>query len=118
MTSPMQNFRQTAEAKVDNNGNATASFRALDADEQWSVARLVVSCTGSGTPPVCVIYIVSGGEQPSQSSQFSGTNSGFFDEADYAGGLVVGPGEQLLAVWTGAPVGATCLASAQLDQGS
>jgi hypothetical protein len=114
VTSP-GDFRRTAQAKVAGNGSAVAVFPALDADTSWNVTRLVVSCTGSGTQPVCVIHVVSGGQPPSQASQFSGTNSGFFDEADYAGALIVGPSEQLIAVWTGAPPGETALVSAQLD---
>lgn len=98
-----------AQAQVAANGEAIARFEPVESDDMWQINRAVVACTGGGTPNA-VLHIVSGGGSPGTSTQRSGTNSGLFDEADYAGdGLVLMGDEQLLAVWEGADPGAVAV---------
>lgn len=101
-----------ANARVTYQGIGRADFPPLDGNEMWQVSRAVVACDGQAGQPTCVLHVVSAGVDPSPASQRSGTRSGSFDEADYPGdGLTVQPDEQLIAVWTGAEPGATCIAT-------
>jgi hypothetical protein len=100
-----------AQALVGAGGTAQASFLELNDGDVWQISRAVVACGGAGSP-TCVLNVVTAGSDPDITTQRSGTNSGRFDEADYAAdGLQVVAGEQLIAVWVGATPDETAVAT-------
>lgn len=101
--------RASAPAGAD--GVALVDFGQLPDDVQWLIDRAVVSCT-STTPTAVRFYDSS--RTPTQ--LLSGSASGNFDEADYPPGLLVRPSTTLLAVWTGASVGAVAHCRLQVRQ--
>lgn len=83
-------------------GTARAAGQQLDLSELWLVDRAVVSC--DSTTPTRVRFYAS---QVAPAALLSGSSSGNFDEAEYPpDGLLLQPGEELLAVWSNASDGA------------
>lgn len=98
--------RKVLTGDTDGTGAATLRFPTIDADRWWQVIRAVITCGGHVDPqPSCLLYVVPAGTDPAPQYQQSGTDAGLFDEADYPGeGMWVLENEDLVAVWTGAPV--------------
>jgi hypothetical protein len=107
--------RKLGEGKTDGTGAGTIRFNQLDAGRMWQITRAVIACTASVAPaPTCDLYVVPAGAEPDQRYLVSGTRSGLFDEADYPDeGIWILEGEQLLAVWAGAPANARITANIQ-----
>jgi hypothetical protein len=82
-------------------GLATITVDQLASDQMWLIDRAVVSCT-SAAKTAARLYVngvVARGLR-------SGSTVGNFDEAEYPSGLLVRPGSQLIARWTGCTDGA------------
>lgn len=111
-------YRPSATCIIGADGTGTAAFPSLDAGNRWQISRATISCGGTNDPqPSLDFYVVTGGHSATEGVLVSGTTCGLFDEVDYAGadGLVVLPGEQLLAVWAGATTGEGAVATVQYE---
>jgi hypothetical protein len=82
-------------------GVATATLPALPDNERWQLTHMVCACT-STTATVLRLYL----DNANAPGFRDGTDRGNFDVADWAMGLWVPPGRQLVAQWTGASDGA------------
>jgi hypothetical protein len=95
--------KQTAAAVA---GSAIqVDFGQLDITELWLIDRAVIQCDSLAdtklrlyTTNVAPMNLLSGSD--------SDAATGNFDEAEYPRGLLVRPGDSLVAVWTGATTGA------------
>lgn len=102
----------TLTAKAGPDGTATATAAQIDVGYMWAIQRAVLSTssTNGGTKARLYDGAVTAG------SLLSGTDSGNYDEADYAAGpgMLVDQGRQLSVVWTGLNAGDTCTARLQV----
>lgn len=98
----MRELHESASATADANGRAVAKVQPMRAFEKWNIDGYSVASTSSVLVPTVRIY--RGSENPS--SLVEGTYSGNLDHSDTK--LTLMNGEALLAVWSGADVGAQC----------
>lgn len=77
-------------------GIATITLPQLDSNTRWQLTHMVASCP-SGAATVMRLYL----DSPSPRSFRDGTDTGNFDVADWAMGLMVPPSRGLVAVWFG-----------------
>jgi hypothetical protein len=90
-------------------GSVSVVSRPLDSDELWLIDHMVCSTTASAATTLRLY------ERAQEAPRYflDGSDRGNFDVADYAAGLQVPPGGQLLAVWSGASAGAVGTLSVQ-----
>jgi hypothetical protein len=86
-------------------GTMQVEFPQLDVEELWLIDRAVIQCT-STTDTKLRLYASNAGAPGLLSGSDSDASTGNFDEAEYPQGLLLRPGQLLLAVWTGASDGA------------
>jgi hypothetical protein len=82
-------------------GTMQIEFRQLDVTEMWLIDRAVIQCNSAADTGLR-LYVYPVGPL----TMLSGSDTGNFDEAEYPEGLLVRPGQQLVAVWLGATTGA------------
>lgn len=99
--------KQTATAS--SAGTATIDLPVPDG-ELWLLDHAVIQSTSSGTPT----FRLYDSPSTSAGNLADGSNAGTFAVADWPAGLLFRPGDELVAVWTGATAGATCSLTAQL----
>lgn len=92
-------------AKAGADGTATVTGPQVDSGYMWAIQRAVASSNSTRAPQVR-LYDGS----PSPGNLLSGTNTGTYDEAEYAAGpgMLVDQGRQLIGVWTGCNPGDSC----------
>jgi hypothetical protein len=97
-------LNETAIATVNGAGNATASVGPLSARESWNPATVHVSVSSSVLESECVIYA---GDRPIPSNFRDQTvNGSSGDSTDRVSADKIGCGHKIIAVWSGANVGA------------
>ena len=99
-----------ASTPADAGGVATLTFTPVDAGERWQLQRAVSACSASSPKPQLRLYVNDAGDQRNLRS---GTSVAAFDEAEYPLGLWLYEGDALIAVFTGAAVGAVASLSIQ-----
>jgi len=91
-------------------GVATITLPQLDSAERWQLTHMVASCAGTAAP---AMRLYLGSVQPLNFRD--GTASGAFDVADWPMGLMLPPGAQLIAQWTGCNTGDVAALSLQAN---
>jgi hypothetical protein len=91
-------------------GTATITLDPLSDGERWQLTHMVAFCSGTSAPQMR-LYL--GNVSPM--GLRDGTNSGSFDVADWPQGLMVPPGAQLIAQWTGCNDGDTVTLTLQAN---
>lgn len=86
-------------------GTMQVEFPQLDVEELWLIDRAIIQCTSS-TDTKLRLYAGVAVAPNLLSGSDSDASTGNFDEAEYPQGLLLRPGQLLLAVWTGASDGA------------
>lgn len=104
-------YRRRGETIADASGVAVLQLGAPPLESWWLVGRLVVR-TNSAAATEARVYV----GEVTPTNQEDATPSGNLDVADYPQGLHVAGGALLIVEWTGATVGATCYASAQVAE--
>lgn len=100
---------ESANGVADANGEARATLQPLRAFEKWRVRRMTVQSTSSTLAPTCAVYRGA----VSASRLIDNTRDGGLDHSDTD--LTLQNGEALIAVWTGADVGAACTFTVEGD---
>jgi hypothetical protein len=81
-------------------GAATITLPQLSDGERWQLTHMVAFSTSTAAPQMR-LYL----DSVSPLRLRDGTNTGIFDVADWPMGLMVPPGSQLIAQWTGCNAG-------------
>lgn len=91
-------------------GTALITLDALADDTRWQLTHMVAGCATTAAPQMR-LYL----DSVANGNLRDGTSSGAFDVADWPGGLMVPPGRQLLARWTGCTPGDVAILSVQAN---
>lgn len=100
----MADLEKTGRAEV-TNGSAEIRLAPERANEDWTVTRMTVQNTGSTLVPECRVYE----GQVSPSKLIDGTSTGTFDINDVVTPIKIRAGSCIIAVWTGADNGSSCI---------
>jgi hypothetical protein len=87
---------KTYTGTADAGGVALVTLDPLPDFERWQLTHMVAGAQTTAAPQMR-LYL----DQVANASLRDGTSSGAFDVADWPAGLMVPPGRQLLARWTG-----------------
>jgi hypothetical protein len=90
-------------AVVPASGIATVSL-SPQIGQRWVVTAAAVSSSTAVKVPQCNIYI---GNAPSPTNLVDGTFTGNLDSTSKTAGFIINTGQNIIAVWSGADVGAT-----------
>lgn len=94
---------ESGRATADASGVARITLQPLTAFEKWRVSSMTVSSNSS--PEVPTVKVYKGGETPS--ALIDGSYTGTQDRSET--NLTLHSGQPLLAVFTGAQIGSTCV---------
>lgn len=102
---------ETGSATADATGVATVRLQPLRAFETWHITRMMISSTSTTLVPTLKVY--RGSINPSQ--LIDGTYTGTLNQSDTS--VDVPNGEAIIAQWTGATPGSTCVFTIQGRKG-
>lgn len=91
-------------------GLATITLPQLDTATRWELTHMVAACSSS-TATVMRLYF----DSVSAAGFRDGTDDGNFDVADWARGLFIPEGRQVVVQWSGCSAGAVATLTLQAD---
>lgn len=103
---PSQPLDTSAKVTLNGSGNGTARI-GPKVGQHWTLGNIAVSVSSNTLEPTCKIYL----RAIDPGNFVDGTFSGSQDSTDSANGLRLGPGQEVIAVWSGGDANATATVS-------